>query len=299
MGFEAGLKTIVVATDLDGHSEAALEYARKIARAYGAHIVLSYGLDPLDYAAIENVPRALLRDVPEEARAALARMNNELSQDGIYSHSEIRQDTVVGTLLDVARQQDAGLIIVGTEGRNGAGPVAVGAVVEELVRRATCPVLAVAADWNAGPFRPIPGRPILLAAERNQATSAAVATAVSLAEKFDRSLLVVHARTAAEASAFLNPCATTFEDFGIRPSEALDVRCVVKDGRPLEAITNAITQYYPSILVVGVKRVSESGGLHGTAFSLLANSRVPVLCVPETAGVPTSLGAESVQTIAG
>jgi nucleotide-binding universal stress UspA family protein len=284
MGFEAGLRTIVVATDLDGRSEAALEYARKLAGAYGARIVLSYGLDPLDYAAVDTVPGPLLRDMPEEARAALARMADELSREGIHSHSEVRQGTVVQTLLDVARQYDAGLIVLGTEGKLGAGPVVVGAIAEELVRRATCPVLAVAADWNAGPFRPIPGGPILLAMEKNEATKAAVATAISLAETFQRTLLVVHARTAAEASAFLNPCATTLGDFGIRPTGGFEVRCIVKDGRPIDAVIGAIAQHRPSILVLGVKRFSESGGAHGTAFSILASSRVPVLCVPAKAG---------------
>lgn len=44
----AGLKTMVVATDLDGRADAALEYARKLAVAYGARIVLAHGLDPVD-----------------------------------------------------------------------------------------------------------------------------------------------------------------------------------------------------------------------------------------------------------
>ncbi len=99
----------------------------------------------------------------------------------------------------------------------GAGPVIVGAVAEQLVRLAPCPVLAVAADWNAGEFRPAPGGPVLLAMERNEATAAAVSTACSLAEKFHRTLLVVHARTGAEASA--DPCAATAEEFGIKSTE--------------------------------------------------------------------------------
>jgi len=280
MGFEAGLKTIVVATDLDGHSDAALEYARKIAGAYGARIVLSYGLDPMDYADVGAVPGALLSVLPERARTVLNRMSDELSREGIHSHSEVRQGTVVQTLLDVVRQYEAGLVVIGTEGREGAGPVAVGAIAEELVRRASCPVLAVAADWNAGQFRPTPGGPILLAVEQNEATKAAVATGLSLAETFHRTLLVVHARTAAEVSAFLNPSTTTLRDFGIKPTGPCDVRCLVKDGRPIDAILDAIAQYRPSILVLGVKRTSESGGSHGTAFSLLSSSRVPVLCVP-------------------
>src|SRR5579872_296233 len=286
MGFEAGLKTIVVATDLDGRSEAALEYGRKIAGAYGARIVLSYGLDPLDYASVDTVPGAVLRTMPEAARAVLHKMSEELSRQGIHSHSDVRQGTVVQTLLDVAKQYEAGLIVMGSEGRKGAGVIAVGAITEELVRRAQCPVLAVSADWNAGPFRPTPGGPVLLALERNEATAAAVACAVSLAERFQRPLFVVHARTAAEASAFLNPGATTLNDFGIRAPKGIDVRCLVKDGRPVDAVSNAIEQHRPSILVLGVKRSSGSGGVHGTAFSLLAGSRVPVLCVPAEAGEP-------------
>ena len=60
MSFATGLKTIVVATDLDGRSEAALEYARKPASAYGARIILAHGLDPLDYAAVDSVPGRIL-----------------------------------------------------------------------------------------------------------------------------------------------------------------------------------------------------------------------------------------------
>jgi len=170
--------------------------------------------------------------------------------------------------------------VIGTKGMEGAGPVVVGAIAEQLVRLAPCPVLAVAADWNAGPHRPTPGGPVLLAMERNDAAAAAAATAYSLAETFDRPLLVLHVRTAAEASALLNPCATKMEDFGIYLKGDAPVHCLVKDGHPAEAIAEAITENHPCILVAGVKRASGTPGPHGTAFAFLSASRVPVLCVP-------------------
>ncbi len=280
MSFATGLKTIVVATDLEGTSEAALEYARKLATAYGARIVLAHGLDPLEYAAVDEVPGRILRGLSEQARIALDQMVADMIREGIHSHTEVRQGAVVKMLVDVARQYEASLIVVGTRGRQGAGAIAVGAIAEQLVRTAPCPVLAVSADWNAGEFRPVPGGPVLLALDRNDSTGAAIDAAYSLAQTFQRTLLVVHARTAAEASAFLNPCATTLEQFGVRQGGAFPVRCIVKDGHPADAIPRAIAQYNPCILVIGVKRRSDSPGPHGTAFALLASSRVPVLCVP-------------------
>jgi len=283
MSFAAGLKTIVVATDLNGQSEAALEYARKLATNYGARIVLAHGLDPLEYAAVDGVPGRVRTSLPEAAREVLDKLAGDLLREGIHSHSEIRQGAVTQMLVDVVRQYKGGLIVVGTKGMEGAGPVIVGAIAEQLVRLAPCPVLAVAADWNAGEFRPTPGGPVMLAMDRNEATSTAVATAYSLAKTFKRPLLVVHARTAAEASAFLNPCATTLEEFGIKTSGEVPVRCMVKDGNPADAMVGAIAQYHPCILVAGVKRASGTPGPHGTAFALLARSRVPVLCVPPEA----------------
>jgi nucleotide-binding universal stress UspA family protein len=280
MSFAKDLKTIVVATDLSGRSEAALEVARKLATTYGARIVLAHGIDPMEYAEVDTVPGQVLTRLTEEARAVLDKLSGDLLREGIHSHSEVRQGAVARMLLDVARQYEAGLIVIGTKGMEGAGPVIVGAIAEQLVRLAPCPVLAVAADWNAGDFRPTMGGPVLLAMERNEAAAASAASACSLAETFQRSLLVLHARTAAEVAAFLNPRGATLEEYGIQPSGQFPVRYMIKDGNPADAIFEAIAQYHPSILVVGVKRASDTPGPHGTAFVLLACSPVPVLCVP-------------------
>lgn len=289
MSFATGLKTIVVATDLDGRSEAAMEYARKLATAYGARLVLAHGLDPLDYADVDSVPGRVLKVMPEQARAVLDELAKDLMREGIYSHSEIRQGAVAQMLVDVARQYAAGLIVIGTRGMEGAGPVLVAAVAEQVVRQAPCPVLAVAGDWNAGAFRPIPGGPVMLAMEKNEATKSALATAHSLAKVFERTLIVVHARSASEASMSLDPCAATAREFGIETTDEVPVRCIVKDGKPEDAIAAAIDEFRPSMLVAGVKRASETPGPHGTAFTLLARSRVPVLCVPPD---PMSSSAE-------
>ena len=131
-----------------------------------------------------HCPAACSSRLTAEACKVLDKLAGDLLREGIHSHSEVRQGAVAEMLVDVARQYDAGLIVIGTKGMEGAGPVVVGAIAERLVRLAPCPVLAVAADWNAGPHRPTPGGPVLLAMERNDAAAAAAATAYSLARNF-------------------------------------------------------------------------------------------------------------------
>jgi nucleotide-binding universal stress UspA family protein len=280
MSFENGLKTIVVAASLEGSSQAALEYATKLATAYDARLILAHGVDPVAYAAVGELNPKLRAGLSEDASAALGKLATELNKEGIRIHTEFHQGEIAQMLLRVAAQYEADLIVIGTDGLSGAGAYIVGAVAEQLVRQAPCPVLAVAADWNAGPFRPTPGGPVLLAINKNEAAGDALATALSLAEIFERPLHIIHARSAAETMGFLNPAATSPHDFGVPATTKVKVECHVKDGTPADVIGSAISQLRPSILVIGVKRTSGTPGPHGTAFSLLARSRVPVLCVP-------------------
>ena len=83
MGFESGLKTIVVAASLDGRSEAALEYARKLAAAYDARLVLAHGVDPVTYAAVGELPGKMRSELSEEASATLSQLAEELTKEGI------------------------------------------------------------------------------------------------------------------------------------------------------------------------------------------------------------------------
>jgi K+-sensing histidine kinase KdpD len=51
-------------------------------------------------------------------------------------------------ILDVAREINADLIVLGTHGRKGISRLFVGSVAEQVVRKAECPVLTVRGDWT-------------------------------------------------------------------------------------------------------------------------------------------------------
>src|SRR3954451_23112977 len=142
----AELKTIVVATDLSHTSSAALQYARLLASAYGARVVLAHVIDPVSYANFLDIPSHLLQEMTDSARKEMKRLGDQFLAAGIPSHSEVRQGVVTNLLLQVIEQHKADLVVLGTRGAKGLGPMVVGTVAEQLVRLAPCPVMAVAAD---------------------------------------------------------------------------------------------------------------------------------------------------------
>ena len=167
---------------------------------------------------------------------------------------------------------------------------------EELLwRRAMCWAGSARANWNCELTRPMRWGD---APQAHRDLEGRKTAGKSLAVTFQRPLLLLHVRTAAEIKAGKDPCAAIPADFGVklppRPHHAQNggsgwllneapVHCIVKDGDPGEAIQEAIAECHPCILVAGVKRMSGTRGPHGTAFALLTVSRVPVLCVPPEA----------------
>ena len=88
----------------------------------------AHGLDPIGYASVVAVPGKILRSLIEPARAY---PRPDVGRPGRRRNSLPFGDPAGKThldLLDVARQYEAGLIVIGTKGKQGAGPIVVGAV---------------------------------------------------------------------------------------------------------------------------------------------------------------------------
>jgi universal stress protein A len=278
-------QTIVVATDLTHASDAALDYARLLAFKYGARVVLAHVIDPVDYANLADVPPAVLEQLDNDAQERIDQLSNELLTAGIPSHSVVRQGLVADLLLQVTRQYDADLLVLGAERAEGAGRVALGSVAEQVVRRAGCPVLAVASDAiQPDVEHAFTGGHILVPVQRTTASISVLSTAQQLAAQFAGDVILLHVRTEEEIAAQLNPCGQGLSFPMTEPR--VSIRCLVRDGDPVTVIAQTAAQYRASMIVLAVNRESRRGsGLHGTAFAVIANSRVPVLCVPAPRGV--------------
>ena len=136
------IHTILFPTDFSPASQTAFVLACALARDYQARLVVLHVMEP---------PRANFGElgpvypVPGEMRAELEAALGQLKPVGgpVSMERRVVEGAPVGTIVDVARQLPAELIVLGTHGRRGIGRVLMGSVAENVLRQAPCPVLAV------------------------------------------------------------------------------------------------------------------------------------------------------------
>jgi len=132
-----GPRRIVVPTDFSVCSMHALRYAERLARRYGAEVVLVH-VDPTLLVSSDVLVsrRTALRKELEDVVALLG-------TDGVRTRAELRAGAPADEILSAAEREGADLIVMGTRGRTGLAHALLGSVAENVVRRASCPVLTV------------------------------------------------------------------------------------------------------------------------------------------------------------
>jgi nucleotide-binding universal stress UspA family protein len=138
--------SIVWATDGSEHAERALPYVKELARAEGAAIAIVHVVERIEGSGAVGLPR---RADESEIQSQLEKMAAELSEEGFSVSLDIRGD--VGArpaheVVNVAREADADLIVVGSRGLSAIGGLLLGSVAHRLLHLAPCPVLVVPAE---------------------------------------------------------------------------------------------------------------------------------------------------------
>jgi nucleotide-binding universal stress UspA family protein len=143
------LKNILVATDFSDASDAAVLYGRQFAAAHGAtmhllHVVGSVAGDMAASVGMGPSLGTLQLEVEADAERRLNAIAKADRDHGIVVRtSAISSSPIAATILDYAASEHIDLIIVGTHGRTGFAYFFMGSVAQQVVRRATCPVLTV------------------------------------------------------------------------------------------------------------------------------------------------------------
>jgi nucleotide-binding universal stress UspA family protein len=131
-------------TDFSDCSASAAEVARDLARERGARLVLLHVIPVISVPHLKGPAPVEDPDVCGE-RLATLRSDLMASVSGVPIEVEARVELGYPASVILQQARDAGhvTIVMGTHGRTGLRKMLLGSVVEEVLRHAPCPVLAV------------------------------------------------------------------------------------------------------------------------------------------------------------
>ena len=191
---EVALRNIVVATDFSSTSERALQFAATIARRYQSTIHMVHVSDP---TAMGFLTPEAITGAYSEAYDGLRQAAHERLKEQAGHLTEVRYQLHVlegatsEAVETVVRDNQIDLVVVGTAASAGLKKLVFGSTAEEIFRRATCPVLTV------GPHAPVRDdvagvNCILFPTDLASDESAALAHAISLAQRYGARLLLLY-----------------------------------------------------------------------------------------------------------
>ena len=136
---------IVMPTDFSDSSEEAWGVAQRVAGTLGSEVVLAhvfvppplYGDPPLSVDTTWQVYEGSRKWVEEE----LEKWANAARAQGVKVRTVMRSGAAHQEIVDLATDERADLVIMGTHGRSGLTRVLLGSVAERVIRFAPCPAL--------------------------------------------------------------------------------------------------------------------------------------------------------------
>ena len=134
------LNNVLVAVTFDEASNAALAYARSLAKNFGARLHVLHVMENLFLRPMANDPRAIEAGI---TRRLLDTLTDE-DRSALHAVPVIRKsDEPAEEIVKYAQAEGVDLIVMGTHGRPGLAHLLMGSVAEKVVRTAPCPVLTI------------------------------------------------------------------------------------------------------------------------------------------------------------
>jgi len=282
------IKNVLYATDFSEAAEAAMPFAAQIAKSFGAKLFVVHAKTPENYALPATEVWPVAERMLEEKTTELKRtLYNRFPS--VETEVLIGEGGVWGVIESAAKEKKADLIVVGTAGRRGIGKFILGSTAEEILRRATCPVLTV------GPHAPDQKhdaklRKIVYATDFGDASAAAAAYAVALAQEHEAHLTLVHVIEHPKAGELVRPHdleAAALDHLRAFIGSEAELWCqpkaVVAHGTPAEKILEIAEKENADLLVLGVRNAKgmvRATHLPGAvAHQVITNAPCPVLTV--------------------
>lgn len=289
------IERILCPSDFSDFSERAYDYGLSLARHYNAELYLLHVVRPViigypEYAVPDSV-NEFYGELREHAEEQLREVAKVRAAGGVQAKVVVEEGVVTEWILDFARDNSVDMIVMGTHGRRGVQRLTLGSVTERVLRKASCPVLAVrrpAHDFVAPGSKeePVHLRKILFCSDFSECSQRGLQYALSLAAEYrsELSLLHVleHSPSPQEREAENNRIIRRLEeDVPEEMRSCCTIKPVVRTGKPYEEIVKLAEQDQTDLVVVGVRgrNVLDLALFGSTTHRVLQLGPCPVLAV--------------------
>jgi nucleotide-binding universal stress UspA family protein len=288
---------ILCPVDFSDPSREALRYAFRFTERFSATLVVLNVVDPL----LANVSSLYQTDLLEESRAELRTFVDEAASPASAASAGVKLLATSGQsedeILRIADQEQAGLIVIGTQGLSGYRKLFFGSTSERVLRRTQVPVLAVPLVERPDAASPPALDPIVVPVDFSASSVHAARLAARLAANLKAGLVLLHALQPLHTVGRWREQAQTQETSSRTEAEsrmkvlvdAMDattpVETVMRTGGPADVIADVATERKAGLIVMGLQG---AGGLLGSApgsvtYRVLLLAPAPVLAVPDGA----------------
>ncbi len=189
------INRILYATDLSATSEAAWSEARRLGRLFDAEIVILHVVTPPVVFPVEgyfppDLYQEYLRSAQHDAERGLDRLLGSVAGSGLKVRLRLEEGPPAPRILDIASQEAADILVVGTHSRTGLRRAMLGSIADRMVRQARCPVLTARPQPDAAP--PVQIRRICYATDFSPTARAAWSWVVAIAGAANAEVDLVH-----------------------------------------------------------------------------------------------------------
>ncbi len=295
------IKFILCPVDFSEFSVRAYCHALSLAEHYRAklvalHIVELSRYPFADYAASVGDYQAFCQSLHTGGREQLqAFIKNHIS-DEIQPELVVQQGVAPDCILSLAQAQKADLIVMGTHGRRGYDRVVLGSVTNRVMRRASCPVLAICNPPHESKATDMAAREerrhvhhlsrILFCTDFSENSERALNYAISATAEYDAELTLLHVLEEVPSPAKMEQAiasATAQLDNLIPPEvrRKLRIKTAIRIGKPYEQIIQFAQETEIDLVTMGVRgRGALDLAVFGsTTYRVLQLGPCPVLAV--------------------
>jgi nucleotide-binding universal stress UspA family protein len=290
------MEKIVVGVDGSQHGARALRWAVGYAATIGGRVIAvqawsisAFAYGGLGFGAID------LREYEHAARESLQRTVADQAggvPDGVEIEQRVLEGGTAAVLLDLARDESADLLVVGSRGHGGFAGLLLGSVSATLAHHTPCPLAIVPAAWREEPGARRETGAVVVGVDGSRGAAEALHWVLSRAERLDRRVIAVSAWEPPLDPFGVVKLIVDLGEFATRElaesvaaetdSAGVDVQQLTMEGTAASVLLYVAEQEHADMVVVGTRgRGGFAGLLLGSTSSTLAHhAPSPLVIVP-------------------